>query len=512
MNGLRISALGALLSLACAIAGLTAPGAGASESEEATKMSSPCGEEIGNRCPGWVARYDFPAGHIGSGVGWEEASAIAASPQADHVFVTGPSLDGRSGTTDYATVAYDSVSGEQLWSRRYKGPRGRDDLPAAIAVSPDGRAVFVTGRRDSAGGRGGAFATVAYSALTGKKLWVADNEPTRGAAYDIGVSADGRTIYVVGEAKNVKRGDMDFLTVSYDVGTGRVLDRFRFNSPKDREDVATEVALSTSGRRLIVSGATEPGERGSPSIFRVIAYRIKGARAAGVAWSSTVRMSGDGYLREGDLALGHRSRAVYLAVKGADGSMHPVHSQKTVAFDLSDGKRRWTHRIEGISALYTGPPLVAASLDGSKVFTSGLSAEHGDSEVTVALRPSDGQPQWATRNSVMGQSNTAKALIASSDSETLYVAGYGQEAGVNFVSNPSFTVKAYSASSGQTLWEASFNTSEAQQGEDFVTAAALSADGSHIFLSGHFGYFDEDRTSDNSSDFGTVAYETWHSP
>ena len=87
--------------------------------------------------------------------------------------VTGASL-GSMGDADYATVAYDAYSGAQRWVRRYNGPGKADDYAYALAVSPRGSAVFVTG--ESTGSTGSLdYATVAYR-VTGR-----DGHPSGGA-------------------------------------------------------------------------------------------------------------------------------------------------------------------------------------------------------------------------------------------------------------------------------------------------------------------------------------------
>src|SRR5262245_28406238 len=105
----------------------------------------------------WAARYNGPANSD------DYAFAIALDGLG-RVFVTGGSWGGAS-SFDYATVAYDATTGAQLWAARYNGPgNGRD---SASGITADGLgAVYVTGQ--SFGGTGSfEYATVAYDAMTG---------------------------------------------------------------------------------------------------------------------------------------------------------------------------------------------------------------------------------------------------------------------------------------------------------------------------------------------------------
>ena len=70
---------------------------------------------------------------------------------------------GATSDYDYATLAYDSASGASLWTRRYDGPASLRDDAVALAVSPDGSRVFVTGS-SATSANDDDYATVAYSA------------------------------------------------------------------------------------------------------------------------------------------------------------------------------------------------------------------------------------------------------------------------------------------------------------------------------------------------------------
>jgi glucose dehydrogenase len=74
------------------------------------------------------------------------------TPGRGAVFVTGTS------GADYATVAYKAATGARLWASRLNG--GQTSQPS-LAVSPDGTKVFVTGT--SAGATSGwDYAAIRY--------------------------------------------------------------------------------------------------------------------------------------------------------------------------------------------------------------------------------------------------------------------------------------------------------------------------------------------------------------
>jgi hypothetical protein len=108
-----------------------------------------------------------PDGNAAKGV--NEPAGEAISPNGRTVFVTGTS--GLGSYSDYATVAYSAATGRQLWSLLYSGSVHGLDEASAAAVRPSGSTVFVTGAIQ---GRkaGYEYATIAYSAATGTRQCV----------------------------------------------------------------------------------------------------------------------------------------------------------------------------------------------------------------------------------------------------------------------------------------------------------------------------------------------------
>ena len=120
---------------------------------------------------------------------------------------------------DYATVAYSAVTGAQLWAEHYSGPGNYDDFASSVAVSPDGKALFVTGASMGAAApvRRYDYATVAYSASTGAQLWVKRyNGPGNkdDVASSVSVSPRADTVFVTGGSIGAT-SHIDYATIAY---------------------------------------------------------------------------------------------------------------------------------------------------------------------------------------------------------------------------------------------------------------------------------------------------------
>src|SRR2546425_413615 len=69
---------------------------------------------------------------------------LAVSPYGERIYVSG--FDQGPNSSDYVTIAYDASTGTQKWLARYDSISHQSDDPFRVAVSPDARLVFVTGR------------------------------------------------------------------------------------------------------------------------------------------------------------------------------------------------------------------------------------------------------------------------------------------------------------------------------------------------------------------------------
>src|SRR6266550_7674154 len=197
----------------------------------------------------WVKRYDGPASS------YDVAYALGVSPDGSKVFVTGTSR-GLTSDVDYATVAYDASTGDRLWVRRYNGTANVFDYAFALAVAPDGSAVFVTGRGEGATS-GPDYVTIAYDATTGVRQWTKTyNGPGNSTDVPsaIRVSPDGSMVIVTGQSYSTT--SYDFATFAYDAATGTKLWFKRYNGPQNGGDAPTALGISPDGSKVYVTGVS----------------------------------------------------------------------------------------------------------------------------------------------------------------------------------------------------------------------------------------------------------------
>src|SRR5215467_9589771 len=214
----------------------------------------------------WVARYHGP-----SNTG--DASSVAVSPGGRRVFVTGVSQGSTSGL-DYATAAYNAATGARLWVTRYNGPGDGEDGAKSVAVSPGGGMVFVTGySQGTAVASSLDYATVAYNAATGARLRVTRYDgPGNGRdfAHALAVSPGGGTVYVTGQSKAAAQGD--YATVAYNAATGAQRWAALYHGPATGQDTAFSVAVSPGGGAVYVTGASKATASGLDYEYATVAY------------------------------------------------------------------------------------------------------------------------------------------------------------------------------------------------------------------------------------------------
>jgi outer membrane protein assembly factor BamB len=359
----------------------------------------------------WARRYNGP------GNSYDYADSLAVSPDGATVFVTGGSAGSTTGD-DYATIAYDSATGTRLWAKRYNGPGNSYDYPGSLAVSPDGATVFVTG--SSAGSStGGDFATIAYDASSGARVWTKRyNGPANSSdgANSLAVSPDGSSVFVTGTSF-VSGSDSDYATVAYDASSGAKLWTRRYVGFGSGYDEAYSVAVSPDGTIVIVTG----GSPGDPTGDRRQDYATVAYSASTGAGVWTKRYSGLGTGRD-------YAQSVVVSPDGATAFVtgQSVYDYATIAYDASTGADVWTRRYSGPGSGEDGASSAAVSSDGTTLFVTGWSAGYmtGLDYATIAYDASTGADVWIRRYGVPGGGDDAGLSMAvSPDGATVFVTG-----------------------------------------------------------------------------------------
>lgn len=297
----------------------------------------------------WFSQYDRAAGY-------DRPAAIAVAPDGSTVFVTGVTTQpGTSDVWDATTLAYDATTGDQRWVSSYDDPSHLGDSARAIAMSPEGDRVYVTGGTDTPDG-GLNIATLAYDASTGDQLWLARYDGPRhdDSGKDIATSPDGTRLFITGSSESQTR--FDYVTIAYDAESGTQL----WSRREPKGDFPGSLVVSPDGSRVFVTGTSNWGD------YLTQAYT---AGSGSLVWTATYDDgSGDAATA---MAIGPDGARLY--VTGNSNSFQSGIDYATVAYAAGSGTQLWAARYDGPSSLVDEPFAIGLSPNRHRVFVTGLS-------------------------------------------------------------------------------------------------------------------------------------------
>jgi DNA-binding beta-propeller fold protein YncE len=389
----------------------------------------------------WVRRYNGPVN------GEDHATAISRSPDGTKVYVTGSSVGliiGSDGVPDYATIAYNATTGALLWVRRYNGPGNSADAATAVAVTPDGTKVAVTGRSSGSDLRSD-YATIVYNP-NGAVVWTTrfGFANLHDFANAVAVSPDGTTVYVTGDSPG-STGASDVATVAYNATTGALLWAERYNGPGNGEDHATAVAVSPDGTKVFVAGPSlgphSIGEDGNYD-YATIAYN---ATTGAVLWVRRYNAAGNDADNARSVVVSPDGTKVYVTGTSVTGTGNCFcDDYATIAYNATTGAVVWIRRYNGPSNGGDAASAVAVSPNGTKVYVTGSSVGSTGTYnyATVAYDAATGAFGWAKRYDGPGTGDDwAYGVAVSPNSAKVYVTGES----VGSTSNSDYATIAYSA-------------------------------------------------------------------
>jgi hypothetical protein len=328
----------------------------------------------------WDRRYDGPAGSD------DQAHSIARSADGSRIYLTGQSI-GRSGASQFATIAYDAQTGAQLWVRRYAGPVATHQVSPRLAASPTDDVVYLAGTAFGLRAGERRWVLLAYDGNTGERLWVRRSRPALGRAVTggIAVNPDGATLYLAGESRGGPQAA--FQTAAYDATDGSL--RWIRHFDHEGEDVPIAIATSAGGGRVYVTGDSAVGTTSEPTsgATETISYD---AGSGATVWTRRFQRSPDSL----DGVAGMVVSAGRVVVTGSTETAQTSSSAQTIAYD-ADGRRLWTRL--GAPGVAVG---IAASADGGSVDVAAIEVNQGDSFLdwrTSAYRAASGALRWSHR-------------------------------------------------------------------------------------------------------------------
>jgi WD40 repeat protein len=478
-----------------ALAMASAIGAGASTSPaEVTRASSASPFHAAARSGAqlWIERYNDRWD------GSDVATSVAVSPSGRAVYVTGYSDDATAEDDEYATVAYSAATGAQLWVERYNGSTNHGGAAYSTAVSPSGKAVFVTGEGFiGTSAERGKYATIAYNAATGARLWAKtyDGSPNHdGVAYALAVSPSGKTVFVSGETPDSDASSQPYATIAYNAATGARLWAKTYHFAIPSSYAADYLAVSPSGKMVYITNVNGLG-------YATVAYS---AATGAQLWAKDYR-----YRATTDVATAitvSPSGKTVFVTGSYDGDQVIVAGAGylTVAYSAATGARLWAKlSVTNGGGDGTGvdiPYSAAVSPSGRTLFVTGSAAANSAyaKYETIAYEAATGARLWARTYYPVRGLNVAHALAVSPSGANVYVTG---STGIG-----AYATIAYNAATGARLWARTHDAVSPSLSADGLgggaDAIAVSRATGAVFVTGGLvsAYVD-------SFDYTTIAYQ-----
>ena len=440
----------------------------------------------------WAKRYDGPS-HFD-----DVAESLATSPDGTKVFVTGGSAD-LNGNPAFATVAYNASTGAVVWTKRYIGPSGIDDVSHAVAVSPDGSMVFVTG--ESLGTVAVDYATIAYDASTGAQLWAkryVGPSAYNDKAFALVVSPNSTKVFVTGGSAATNAYD-DYATIAYNATSGAQLWAKRYNGPGKTNDDADSIGISPDGSKVFVSGASDAasGAFGRVKDYATVAYDSTSGTQLWVK-----RYNGPANQDDSVYALDVAPDGSKVVVTGGGTGFNGVCQTTTIAYGAATGAQSWVKRYTGTNGgCYNQGNAVQVSPDSTTAFVGGVRTVFCWDFLTIAYDLSTGAQLWlkAYVGPTKSYCDIGRSLGVSPDGSEVYLTG---ESALSAGSDDDYATIAYDAGTGAQLWVKRYNFGTGNPQDDHPHSLGVSPDGTRVFVTGG------SRGNHGHTDFATVAYNT----
>ncbi len=452
----------AMAAVSCAglLGAAAAPASGGNGVQMLVSRSDAAGAEQAAAVSGarlWVRRYNGP------GNSRDDANAVAVSRAGDRVYVTGSSYGGSATGYDYATAAYDAATGARLWVARYN--RTRWDDARAVAVSPDGSTLYVIGSD-----------TVAYNAATGAQRWV-----SIGGAVAVAVSPDDSTVYVTGSGSCDGLG-AGFGTVAYNAATGAQRWAASYCGPSGDHTYPSALVVSPGGSTVYVTGVSDLAHSDTGDYATVAYNAVTGAQR----WASLYVGPADDRDQANAVAVSPDGSKVYvtgLSVAPTSGTLEADYA--TISYNAATGAQIWLRRYHGAGTGYDIAAAIAVSPAGAVLVTgSSWGATSNQDYATIAYSPA-GTRLWVKRYNGPGNRADNASAVTAPGNGRVYVTG---QSWGGSTTRDDFATIAYSVLTGDKVWVKRYNGPSSTGDYAYAMAARVGrlfvAGPSHGIISG----------------------------
>lgn len=323
----------------------------------------------------------------------------------------------------------------------------------AIATSPDGSLVFVTGsRRD-----------LAYEAASGLLVWSAANGAGGGiGGQDIAVNPSGSYVVTTGEGRyphpNQVTGGEVVVTARHPP-TGRELWQARHRDP-DLETYTARAVAATDARVFVTGGRVNPYQLATFAFDAATGERLWLAhhgRTAGAGAAASSKARGVDIVASPDGAR--------VFVTGFIAEREPFVEWVTIAYDGATGEELWTRSQASGTDDAAEPKEMVLHPDGRLLYVTGWGKQprlRGGSFdfVTVAYDTSTGAVVWSDGfhspfdRVAFDSDDLGWSVDMSPDGRLLYVAGFSEDPADPDPNGANYHLEARDARTGQEVWSA----------------------------------------------------------
>jgi hypothetical protein len=462
-------------------------------------------------CWAWSSQYDGPAQKADSPGNLTSIHPTATSPDGKLVFIAGTSdQNPSSGATNnqVVTIAYDSSTGNVVWTTPYLAPDGFQSLAQSLAVG--GSRVFVVEFENNHIQL--VSRTIAYDATSGNPIWTAPALDKNGFAKTVAASADGARVYVTGSTV-VKLPDgtyhIDATTIAYDGATGAQLWVASVPGPTGAPPpgFADGFGVAAVGGKVFMAVRQSDAQAYSHELDLLVIDGITGQTL--VTGSRPIHADD-----EVGLTVSADGSRAFMEVQDlpvdSSGTTHGVMG--VVAFDAKTGQSLWladyfgpnpTGSLQSGSIPWMWGP-IATSPDGSRVFAATESVDGdfglaGTGFTTVAYDGASGTQLWIAEyntNTPVNYIFAGPMVTIDPAGRAVYVTGPAEQA-------ETFATIAYDPATG-----APFKTGMYTSAPGESNAFTISPDGSRVFVGAISTSSVNTSTDSTNSDIVALRYDT----